>query len=101
MGTGFIVDCRPFCCPGVSKTQVHLFQEMRHKMESTRDFECARWQNVPGDEIMRKISGLREYFAGQITIQCSEGSPATGQHPRNENWHDIGECMISSGSFVE
>jgi hypothetical protein len=44
---------------------------------------------------------LREYSAGQITIQCSEGSPATGQHPRNDNCHDIGESMISSGSAVE
>jgi hypothetical protein len=46
-------------------------------------------------------AALREYSAGQITIQCSEGSPATGQHPRNDNCHDIGEGMISSGSPVE
>jgi hypothetical protein len=44
---------------------------------------------------------LREYSAGQIIIQCSEGSPATGQYPRNDNCHDIGEGMISSGSPVE
>jgi hypothetical protein len=24
------------------------------------------------------VKGLREYSAGQITIQCSEGFPATG-----------------------
>jgi hypothetical protein len=44
---------------------------------------------------------LREYSAGQITIQYSEGSPATAQHPRNDNCHDIGESMISSGLPVE
>jgi hypothetical protein len=44
---------------------------------------------------------LREYSAGQITIQCSEGSPATGQHSRNDNCHDIREGIISSGSPVE
>jgi hypothetical protein len=43
---------------------------------------------------------LREYSAGQITIQRSEGSPATRQHPRNDNCHDIEEGMISSGSPV-
>jgi hypothetical protein len=48
-----------------------------------------------------KLAGLREYSSCQITIQCSEGSPATGQHPRNDNCHDIGEGMISSGSPVE
>jgi hypothetical protein len=48
-----------------------------------------------------RSSPLREYSAGQITIQCSEGSPATRQHPRNDNCHDIGEGVISSGSPVE
>jgi hypothetical protein len=48
-----------------------------------------------------KTAVWREYSAGQITIQCSEGSPATWQHPRNDNSHDIRESMISSGSPVE
>jgi hypothetical protein len=40
---------------------------------------------------------LREDSAGQLTIQCSQGSPATRQHPKNGLFHDIGEDMISSG----
>jgi hypothetical protein len=44
---------------------------------------------------------LMKYSASQITIQSSECSPATGQHPRNDNCHDIGEGMISSGLPVE
>jgi hypothetical protein len=44
---------------------------------------------------------LREYSADQIIIQCTEGSLATGQHPMNDNCHDTGEGMISSGSLVE
>jgi hypothetical protein len=44
---------------------------------------------------------LRENSAGQIAIQCSEGSPATGQHPKNDLFHDIGEDMINSGPPVE
>jgi hypothetical protein len=47
------------------------------------------------------FAGLREYSADHIIIQSSEGSPATGQHPRTDNYHDIGEGMISSGSPVE
>jgi hypothetical protein len=52
-------------------------------------------------QLITMADRLRKYSAGQITIQCSEGSPATGQHPRNENCHDIGEGMISSGLPVE
>jgi hypothetical protein len=44
---------------------------------------------------------LRENSAGQITIQCSEGSPATGQHPKNDFFHGIGEDMIDSAPPVE
>jgi hypothetical protein len=44
---------------------------------------------------------LRENSIGQIAIQCSEGSHATGQHPKNDFFHDIGEDMISSGPPVE
>jgi hypothetical protein len=44
---------------------------------------------------------LRESSAGQIAIQCSEGSPATRQNPKNDLCHDIGEDMISSGLPVE
>jgi hypothetical protein len=52
-------------------------------------------------ELMESDKMSMEYSAGQITIQCSEGSPATGQHPRNDNCHYIGEGMISSRSPVE
>jgi hypothetical protein len=44
---------------------------------------------------------LRENSAGQIAIQCSEGSPATGQRPKNGLCHDIREDIISSGPPVE
>jgi hypothetical protein len=44
---------------------------------------------------------LRESSAGQIVIQCLEGSPATGQQPKNDLCHDIGEDMINSGLPVQ
>jgi hypothetical protein len=44
---------------------------------------------------------LRENSAGQIAIQCSEGSPAAGQHPKNGLFHDIGDNMMSNGPPVE
>jgi hypothetical protein len=44
---------------------------------------------------------LRENSASQIAIQCSEGSPATRQHPKNDLFHDIGEDMISNGPPAE
>jgi hypothetical protein len=43
----------------------------------------------------------KEDFAGQITIQCSEGSSATGQYPKNRICHGFGEGMINSGPPVE
>jgi hypothetical protein len=54
-------------------------------------------------ETIRRYSfnALRENSAGQIAIQCPEGSPATGQCPKNDLCHDIREDVISSGLPVE
>jgi hypothetical protein len=44
---------------------------------------------------------FRENSAGQIVIQCSGGSPATGQHTKKDLCHDTREDMISSGLSVK
>jgi hypothetical protein len=47
------------------------------------------------------LSLLRENSTDQIAIQCAKGSSGTGQHPKNDFFHDIGQNMISSRSPVE
>jgi hypothetical protein len=51
--------------------------------------------------VSRSAGELRENSAGQIATECSEGSPATGQHPKNHLCCDIGDDMITSGSPVK
>jgi hypothetical protein len=43
----------------------------------------------------------RENSVDQITIQRSEGFPVTGQQPKNDLFHRIGEDVVSSGSPVD